>query len=76
MPMLTNIDAVRNKHRFYMVHVSQNLFGEWNLIREWGRIGSPGTVRCETFDSESQARDAEQRTLRLRMRHGYVPAQE
>jgi predicted DNA-binding WGR domain protein len=76
MPMLTNIDAVRNKYRFYMVYVSQNLFGEWNLVREWGRIGSPGTVRCETFDSEGHARDAEQRTLRLRMRRGYVPAQE
>jgi predicted DNA-binding WGR domain protein len=76
MPILTNINAGRNKHRFYMVHVAQNLFSEWSVIREWGRIGSPGRLRCDTFKSESQAREAERRSLRLRERHGYQLAKE
>ena len=59
-----------------MVQLSQNLFGEWSLVREWGRIGSPGRVRCDTFKSESQARDAERRNLRLRHRHGYTLIRE
>ena len=76
MPLLTNIDAAGNRHRFYMVQLSQNLFGEWSLVREWGRIGSPGRLRCDTFESESQARDAERRNLRLRQRHGYQLVRE
>lgn len=32
-----------------------NLFGEWTLYREWGRIGQGGQVRMEWFADESQA---------------------
>ena len=24
-----------------------NLFGEWTVMREWGRIGSPGRLRAD-----------------------------
>jgi predicted DNA-binding WGR domain protein len=76
MPLLTKIDAARNLHRFYMVQLSQDLFGEWSLVREWGRIGSPGRVRSDTFSNESHAREAERRSLRLRERHGYQLVRE
>lgn len=72
MPTLTNINPAQNMHRFYTVRVSRDLFGQWSLLREWGRIGSPGRLRCDTFESESQAREAERRSLRLRERHGYL----
>ena len=38
--------------------------------------GSPGRLRCDTFDSESQAREAERRNVRLCIRHGYYFANE
>ncbi|MCP4781752.1 MAG: WGR domain-containing protein [Hyphomicrobium sp.] len=28
--------------RFYAMSVQPNLFGQWSLLREWGRIGSAG----------------------------------
>jgi predicted DNA-binding WGR domain protein len=33
-----------------------NLFGEWTLYREWGRMGQGGKVRMEWFDSEDEAK--------------------
>jgi predicted DNA-binding WGR domain protein len=74
MAQYTHIDAAKKKHRFYSLQTTPTLFGEWSLVREWGRIGSPGTVRVESFASEAQARDEEQRTVRLRIRHGYKAA--
>lgn len=71
MPMLTNIDRERNRHRFYTVRVSPTLFGDWSLVREWGRIGSPGTVRLESYGTEDAVREEERRTIRTRARHGY-----
>ena len=48
-------DEEQNKHRFYQLFVMRGLLGEWALIREWGRVGSPGTVRKDWFDTEEQA---------------------
>ena len=41
--------------RFYRMAVMPNLFGEWTLLREWGRIGQGGQVRMDWFTDESQA---------------------
>ncbi|MCZ8272006.1 MAG: WGR domain-containing protein [Beijerinckiaceae bacterium] len=30
------IDPAKNKRRFYMMQVQPTLFGEWELLREWG----------------------------------------
>jgi predicted DNA-binding WGR domain protein len=52
------IDPVANKLRFYSIHVTKSVFSdEWEVVREWGRIGSPGTVRTEAF-KEQQAAEA------------------
>ncbi len=48
-------------HRFYQMQVAQGIFGDWSLIVEWGRIGSPGTVRKAWFFTEREALQAEQR---------------
>ncbi|MGC1504222.1 MAG: WGR domain-containing protein [Sulfitobacter sp.] len=44
-----------NVARFYRISVMPNLFGEWTLYREWGRIGQGGQVRMDWFDSKNQA---------------------
>jgi predicted DNA-binding WGR domain protein len=54
--MLRRTDAERNMHRFYALGLMPTLFGEWTLLAEWGRIGSPGTVRRSTYADESAAR--------------------
>ena len=40
---------------FYRMAVMPNLFGEWTLYREWGRIGQGGQVRMGWFEDENQA---------------------
>ena len=45
----------KNVARFYRMAVMPNLFGEWTLYREWGRIGQGGQVRMEGFADENQA---------------------
>lgn len=71
MTILTRIEAEGNIHRFYVANVTQTLFGEWVFLREWGRVGSPGTVRAQSFTEEQEARTAERRSIRRRLRHGY-----
>jgi predicted DNA-binding WGR domain protein len=44
--VLRRIDAAQKMARFYRLDVQPDLFGGWSFIREWGRIGRPGTVRA------------------------------
>jgi len=72
MVCLTHIDAKRKRQRFYIVSLTRTLFGEWSLVREWGRCGSPGTLRSWSFKREQDAQKAEQRSIKRRLRHGYT----
>jgi predicted DNA-binding WGR domain protein len=72
MIVLTRIDAARNMRRFYAVNVVPALFGEWQLVREWGRIGQGGTVRAATFPSQDEAEKAQARSISRKLRRGYV----
>ena len=38
-------EPARNIQRFYAIIITPTLFGAWAMVREWGRIGQPGTVR-------------------------------
>jgi len=58
-------------HRFYALYVTQTIFDDWALIREWGRIGSPGTVRENWFDTEKEALNAQLALLQLKRKRGY-----
>ncbi|MEP4196645.1 MAG: WGR domain-containing protein [Aliishimia sp.] len=55
---LTRSEPNTNLYRFYHMQIVQGLFGDWGLIREWGRIGSPGRARTDWFGSEMDAKDA------------------
>ncbi|MBV8526142.1 MAG: WGR domain-containing protein [Acetobacteraceae bacterium] len=46
------------------------MFGQWALVREWGRVGLSGTMRTSSFDREQQARTEEPRSIRRRIWHG------
>jgi predicted DNA-binding WGR domain protein len=53
--ILTRTDSSRNMARFYKIDVQPTLFGDWSLVREWGRIGRPGTVRVELQRTRGRA---------------------
>jgi predicted DNA-binding WGR domain protein len=48
-------EPARNRQRFYAITVTRTLFNGWAVIREWGRIGQPGTVRETWFETEGEA---------------------
>ena len=64
-------EPVYNRQRFYSITVAQTLFGSWTLIREWGRIGHPGTVRETWFETEDAAIEAGAKIHGQKERHGY-----
>ncbi len=51
-------EPARNIQRFYAITVTRTLFDGWAVVREWGRIGQPGTVRETWFETEDAARAA------------------
>lgn len=40
--LLHRVDAETNMRRFYRLSVARGLFGEWGVVRQWGRIGGTG----------------------------------
>lgn len=64
-------DPAANMARFYTASIVPTLFGEWALVREWGRIGSPGTVRADWFEAEEDARRAGEALALRKSRRGY-----
>ena len=72
MPFLSRTDPTRNIDRFYVVQVMPTLFGDWTVLREWGRRGYPGTVRLSSYQRRNDAETAEQRTIKRRLQRGYT----
>ena len=68
---LTRIDPDKNMARFYKLDVQPNLFGEWCLIAEWGRIGSPGRVQERPCPTEAEALGLFMQRQRVKVRRGY-----
>jgi predicted DNA-binding WGR domain protein len=64
-------DAKQNMHRFYQLFVMPGLFDDWSLVKEWGRVGSPGTVRKEWFTTEQEAELASQKLSIKKIKKGY-----
>lgn len=68
---LTWIDPPSNARRFYRMEIVPGLFGDWSLIREWGRSGQPGQVRCDWFDTEAAAKTARFNIQMQKAKRGY-----
>jgi predicted DNA-binding WGR domain protein len=69
--ILTRSDPTRKMARFYRMDVRPDLFGGWVLWREWGRIGSGGTVRHDAFSSREAADAAQAQLAATKARRGY-----
>ncbi|NBU58950.1 MAG: WGR domain-containing protein [Betaproteobacteria bacterium] len=57
--------------RYYRLSVVVTLFGEWVMIREWGRIGSRGQSREHCCASPDEAQDLLTSHRQQRIRRGY-----
>ena len=69
--VLTRIDNSKNERRFYRMDIMPGLFGDWGLVREWGRIGRGGQVRTDWFTSEADAKDARFKLHMAKAKRGY-----
>ena len=71
MNRLTRIDPDRNMSRYYQLHIQPSLFGDCDLVREWGRIGSPGTIRTAVYPNQAAATAALADAVKQRQKRGY-----
>ena len=69
---LRRIEPERRMSRFYRIDVQPTLFGEWDVVREWGRIGSPGRVRCTPCPTQDTAIAALGKQRHAKERRGYA----
>src|SRR5262249_62095850 len=56
---------------FQVGKMRRGLFGDWTVMREWGRRGSSGTVRLSSYQWREEAQIPERRTIERRLAHGY-----
>ena len=62
----------KNQFRFYRMDLQPTLFGEWSVVREWGRISRQGRVVIDTFRTEHEANSALLQKFSEKRRKGYV----
>ncbi len=72
MIYLERHDSARNMARFYCLTVEKNLFGEFSLVRTWGRIGRPSQSKIELHATEQDAQAAMIRRVQQKQRKGYA----
>ena len=65
-------DRERRMARFYAMHLAPTLFGGWDLVREWGRIGSPGTLRITPFETLEESERALRHIEKQKRKRGYL----
>lgn len=68
---LKRIDVSINARRFYRMELVKGLFGDWSLVREWGRVGQAGQVRIDWFETEYAAKRARFELHMKKARRGY-----
>lgn len=66
------IVPTENKRRFYSMSVQPTLFGDWILIKEWGRVGRPGRIRHEHHATIGEALTSLDKVERQKRRRGYA----
>ncbi|WP_425347730.1 WGR domain-containing protein [Spartinivicinus poritis] len=64
-------DPETNTHKFYTLLIQKDLFGNWALLRQWGRIGTKGTIKVDTFDCYEKAHSALESIKKEKLCKGY-----
>ncbi len=69
--ILRRIDASRNMARFYCLSLQPTLFGEVSVVRAWGRIGTRGRAKIDSYPTGEGAACALARLAAAKRRRGY-----
>ena len=63
----------KNIHRYYSLHIQPTLFGEWDVVRQWGRVGQRGgQQRVDHYLSYDEAKRRYEALCQLRKNHQYL----
>jgi predicted DNA-binding WGR domain protein len=57
--------------RFYCLSLQPTLFGEVSVVRAWGRIGTRGRMKIDSFPSGEGALAALARIEKIKRKRGY-----
>jgi predicted DNA-binding WGR domain protein len=68
-------DPARNMARYYVMEITETLFGEACLTRTWGRIGANGQAKTHLFDHEDDAVRLFLDLAKQKRARGYRPRQ-
>jgi len=71
MALLHRRQPDRNLARFYAISIERSLFGDFMLVRQWGRIGKLGQLRSHWFRNHADAVAAGERLIQTKRRRGY-----
>lgn len=71
MMTLRRYDHTRNMARFYALTLEQSLFGEFILVRRWGRIGTYGRKAEIWFPAADAAWAELSRIVVAKIKRGY-----
>lgn len=63
----------KNEDRYYHIHVTPDLLGQWDVVCEWGRVGSPGTIKRLLCLTELEADTRADKIAAIKIKRGYVP---
>ena len=69
---LRRVDPTRNMARYYTLSLQPTLFGEVSLVRQWGRIGTRGRQKIESFTRDGEAASALSKLAVQKIRRGYT----
>jgi predicted DNA-binding WGR domain protein len=70
--ILERHDPARYMTRYYTLALERNLFGEWSLVRMWGRIGQTRQTRITLCVDLPTTQNAYARKLREKRRRDYA----
>ena len=72
MTYLERIDSSKNMRRFYILQITQTIFGSWPRVRIWGGIGNQGGTRRESWHAaQAEAELVRPTTRSQKWRRGY-----
>ena len=69
--ILHRVDPAQNMARFYGLSLQPTLFGEVSVVRAWGRIGTHGRMKIDSYPTGEGAAAAFARLEKAKRRRGY-----
>jgi predicted DNA-binding WGR domain protein len=69
--VLHRVDPTQNMARFYSLSLQPTLFGEVSVVRAWGRIGTRGRMKIDSYPTGQDAATAFDHLEKLKRRRGY-----